>query len=602
MFVYSVHTPPLNTTSSMYIHLFLHVILAAWVDHRLFVHHASLLLAAPPSIPPTYSLSPQKPPHALFCFCHKIVHWPKVSAHLLFDASTGEDIRSNQERERERENMERSGKLVQLTLVSKYYPVANYSYPRSEGAPTPYNSRRSSNEPGYSSSISNCNCNHHKKRASTDLQQQQQQPSPLSPPPSLIDDRTDSETSSADDDDDNNDNDSRYRADADELWDSFLESEHYHIHDSYRKKVAAMAAAAAAASSFDAAPSCIPPKVPEKDYPALIPSPQCSRRRPQGSSSSSRSQGSHSWPLSDHQQHHHHGQTSHHARKPSPTYSAFPKIMNMSSRTQYATSQTSPPQLSMPNNSLLPTLHAPPVPPRPSTSHNDDRRSGSLYPRGLSPSSLRVLQRPATSHGSRPTSPLGFASPSPPPTAPLPSLPPLSARTSSRSPARSFQTTTCTTTQPQHHRLQVIQPKIQTLRPYKSTAQLHPPPPPPPCPPPAAAPEPLPVSVFEYDSDSDCDDGDSDESDSATEFPTLSFFRFHRRSQSPNHNSGILTLRRGSASKATPAVAVVAPTTYQNHFLREDAAPKEPRRRRKNTMESLKQADVINRMLGRRSR
>ena len=38
--------------------------------------------------------------------------------------------------------MERSGNLVDLTLVSKYHPVANYSYPRNDSA-APYSGRSS---------------------------------------------------------------------------------------------------------------------------------------------------------------------------------------------------------------------------------------------------------------------------------------------------------------------------------------------------------------------------------------------------------------------------------------------------------------------------
>ncbi|GFP59406.1 hypothetical protein TASIC1_0013010200 [Trichoderma asperellum] len=99
--------------------------------------------------------------------------------------------------------MERSSKLAPLTLVSKYYPVANYSYPRSEGAPTPCNSR----SPSYKWSREDFF-----KRSSVDSQPPA--PSPLSSPPSLVDDRTDSEASADVDD-------YRYHTHANELWDSF---------------------------------------------------------------------------------------------------------------------------------------------------------------------------------------------------------------------------------------------------------------------------------------------------------------------------------------------------------------------------------------------
>jgi Wiskott-Aldrich syndrome protein len=428
--------------------------------------------------------------------------------------------------------MERSSKLAPLTLVSKYYPVANYSYPRSEGAPTPCNSRRPSNES-------------EDKRASLDSQ-----PSPLSSPPGLIDDRTDSEASADVDD-------FRYHTHTNELWDSFWKSGHHHILSSYKKKATT---AMAAAGPISAARSSIPPMVPEKDYPALIPSPQHFRRRPQGP----RSQGSHAWPLSDQRQ-------SNQSRRPSPTYSAFPKIATIPSPS--CTRQSSSSQLSTPCENSLSKMdaHCPPQQapsPRPVTSHH--HRPGSPHPRAFSPASLKAFQRPATSHGSRPSSPMDYPYPSPPPTAPLPSLPPICPRSSHLTPRSS-------------NLSQQSHPPTQIIRPYKSTTQLRPPP------------EPLPVSVFEYDTDSDCDDEDS----SATDSPTLSFFRFHRRSQSPNNNDNILTRRRGSASKtvATGYVVDAAATV---------AKERRKRRKRTNTMDSLplvmKQSDVLSRMLGRRSR
>ncbi|KAL7795811.1 hypothetical protein V8C37DRAFT_29205 [Trichoderma ceciliae] len=455
--------------------------------------------------------------------------------------------------------MERPNKLAPLTLVSKYYPVANYSYPRSEGAPTPYNSKRLSNESGD-------------KRAPLDSQA-----SPLSSPPGLVDDRTDSEASADDDD-------FRYHAHAAELWDSFWKSGHHHIHSSHTKKATAMVATAmVAAGPVSAAPICFRPMVPEKDYPALIPSPQHSRRRPQGP----RSQGSHAWPLSDHRQ-------SSQSRRPSPTYSAFPRIVATSSRTSSRQSSSSQPSNTRENSPPAVDIHSPPQqappppppPPRAATSHH--HRSGSPHPQAFSPASLKALQRPASSQSSRPTSPTDNPYPSPPPTAPSPSLSPMYSETShltSRPPTLS-ELEANRQSQPHLHHAQLIN---QTSRPYKSTTQLRPQRPPP---------EPLPVSVFEYDSDSDC--GDDDDS-STTESPSLSFFRFHRRSQSPSNNDGILTRRRGSASK-------MATTAVQQSFVDAATAAKERRKRRKrtNTMDSLplvvKQSDVLSRMLGRRSR
>ncbi|KAL6694710.1 hypothetical protein J3F84DRAFT_377727 [Trichoderma pleuroticola] len=432
--------------------------------------------------------------------------------------------------------MERTSELAELTLVSKYYPVANYSYPRSEGyARTPYNSRRSSNEA-------------EDKRTSLASQASAvASPFMLSPPlPSLIDDRTDSEASADDDD-------IRYHAHGDELWDSFLESGLY-IHDNLAMRAAAMAPVAA--------PECVPPMVPQKDYPALIASPHQARRRPQPQGQ--RSQEC-SWPLSD----------SPPRRRPSPIYSAFPKIVSIPSGRCSRQSSTS--QLSTVCSMDAPCApqDAPPLPPRPSGSHP---RSASPHPRAFSPATFMVYQRPSSSHGSRPNAPLDYCyppPPSPPPTAPLPALPPLSSRPPHPS-----------TLTPRSSNLSHGEPTLtQTLRPNQSTAQLRPPPPP----------EPLPISVFEYDTDSDSDNDDDESSSSGS--PTLSFFRFHRRSQSPNTTEGILARPRGSASK----------TSVQQSFVDAATVAKDRRRRKRtNTMESLplvgKQSDVLSRMLGRRSR
>ncbi|KAL7930983.1 hypothetical protein V8C35DRAFT_310935 [Trichoderma chlorosporum] len=430
--------------------------------------------------------------------------------------------------------MERTSKLARLTLVSKYYPVANYSYPRSEGARTPYNSRRSSNE----SEDKRTSLGSSPASAAASAS-----PSPLSPPPGLIDDRTDSEASV-------DDEDFRYHAHGDELWDSFLESG-LHIRQSRKERAAAMASVAA--------PGCFPPMVPEKDYPALIPSPQQVRRRPLPPGH--RSQEC-SWPLSDGQ-----------PRAASPTYSAFPKIVSMPSGR--CSRQSSSSQLSTTCCADAPCSpqFAPPIPPRPAASQH---RSASPHPRVFSPASFMVFQHPGSSHGSRPSTPLDyhFPPPSPPPTAPLPALPPLSAR-----PPHPF----IATTQPSNLGHIEAAP-AQVLRPYGSTAQPRPKP----------VQEPLPISVFEYDTDSDSDD---DGESSSTGSPTLSFFRFHRRSQSPNTMDGILTRRRGSASK----------TPVQQSFVDAATVAKDRRRRKRtNTMDSLplvsKQADVLSRMLGRRSR
>ncbi|UKZ81207.1 hypothetical protein TrVFT333_008979 [Trichoderma virens FT-333] len=394
--------------------------------------------------------------------------------------------------------MERTSKLAQLTLVSKYYPVANYSYPRSEGARTPYNSRRSSNES-------------EDKRTSLGSQASAGAV-PLSPP-GLIDDRTDSEASADDDD-------YRYHAHGDELWDSFLESG-LHIHGSIKNKDVAMASVAVLGA--------VPPMVPPKDYPALIPSPRYSVAKnianilgiPQDCVNAIQ-----------------------HMLKAELQLSALSCLLNgrllSSSIRSSSSSKTC----------------------RPSTAFSEPSSQGLLPGLLHGISSPYQLQRLTAIH------PLDYhyPPPSPPPTAPLPALPPLA----NRSPHSSLIT-------PRSSNLISVEPALtQTLRPYKSTTQLRPKPPP----------EPLPISVFEYDTDSDCDNDDNESSSSGS--PTLPFFRFHRRSQSPNTTEGILARRRGSASKAP----------VQQSFVDAATVAKDRRRRKRtNTMESLKQS-----VLGLRSR
>ncbi|KAI9163193.1 hypothetical protein HJFPF1_04792 [Paramyrothecium foliicola] len=114
--------------------------------------------------------------------------------------------------------MESTSKLADLTLVSKYYPVANYSYPRSRRHGQ-YGSRGSIDRASFGSADS---------------------------APGLVEDRTDSETSTEDD--------YQYHAHATELWDTFWHS------GAERKQEA-------------------PVINPKRQYPALIPSPQQQKKR-----------------------------------------------------------------------------------------------------------------------------------------------------------------------------------------------------------------------------------------------------------------------------------------------------------------------------------
>lgn len=98
--------------------------------------------------------------------------------------------------------MDRSSKLADLKLVSKYYPVTNYSYPQSQ-----YGRSRFSNDRASLGSDSSA--------------------------PGLIDDRTDSEVSF--------DDDYQYHAHATELWDSFWQpSKPGHVQPQPRKQYPAL--------------------------------------------------------------------------------------------------------------------------------------------------------------------------------------------------------------------------------------------------------------------------------------------------------------------------------------------------------------------------
>ena len=129
--------------------------------------------------------------------------------------------------------MDRNSKLVDLTLVTKYYPVANYSYPRK-------NSRSAA----------------HGKEDRESLGSD-------SSAPGLVDDRTDSEASL--------DDDYQYRTSTDELWDSFWPPR---------------------AESKKPQETLAPPA---KLYPALIPSPR--RKKQQQLPSSRAPSPPMAWPL-----------------------------------------------------------------------------------------------------------------------------------------------------------------------------------------------------------------------------------------------------------------------------------------------------------------
>ncbi|KJZ74804.1 hypothetical protein HIM_05713 [Hirsutella minnesotensis 3608] len=169
--------------------------------------------------------------------------------------------------------MEVSNKLVDLTLVSKYHPVANYSYPRNDSLAAHHDK--------YSPTIDRSDRSSFGSQASA---------------PGLIDDRTDSEVSV--------DDDYQYHTHTAELWDSFWQP------------------GMPGKAMVDDGSSLHP----KKHYPALIPSPRGKSRRRQPEPIDTAA----AWPLPD-------GSPRDRSRKPaaayssppkpksSPTYSAFPK-------------------------------------------------------------------------------------------------------------------------------------------------------------------------------------------------------------------------------------------------------------------------------------
>jgi hypothetical protein len=163
-----------------------------------------------------------------------------------------------------------SGKLVDLTLISKHYPVANYSYPHKASA-----SNHCYSNSGCSSNSS------HRGRESLGSE---------GSAPGLIEDRTDSEASL--------DDDYQYHAHTTELWDSFWP----HRSSPMAKNKAILS--------------------PNKQYPALILSPHRKRRSSTShgdAQSPIHSDSNLSSPASK-------TETQTRTRQTAATYSAFPKI------------------------------------------------------------------------------------------------------------------------------------------------------------------------------------------------------------------------------------------------------------------------------------
>lgn len=364
--------------------------------------------------------------------------------------------------------MDVSSKLADLTLVSKYHPVANYSYPRHDSSAP--NSAISSSTGCYSD------------RSSLGSQASD---------PGLIDDRTDSEGSV--------DDDYQYHAHTTELWDSFWQPAKMLDHELTMH--------------------------PKKQYPALIPSPSASRRRRQLDAT----EAPVAWPLPDGSpldkcRKPAATYTASPKSTSSPTYSAFPKpptptarLWRTASPAQGTTSSTVPAPTRRRGSSPKPLR-----PPRP---------PGEIITpciRVVTPCARQptVVSATAYEHAMKtyrfpPASPVTNL-PSPSPTMSWYPQSPLAQRDSGfldepfarprtagghsySSSAASSASANVALEQPYQHSKFTRAP-----RQCKSIAHLTRPVP---------EPEPEPHSVFEYDSDSDSEHG-------------RSFFRFHRRNDS----------------------------------------------------------------------
>ena len=455
--------------------------------------------------------------------------------------------------------MDPSSKLADLTLVSKYYPVANYSYPRHEAMTKPGT---------HAMALSD--------RLSVGSE---------GSAPGLVDDRTDSEASGDDDE-------YHYRALAAEIWDSFWKP------------------------GEDEEKEDEPEIHPRKQYPALIPSPQ--RRRHRSAEDLEQMGRSPAWPLPEIP-----GRKLR-ERQPAASYSAFPRPIALPppgkpaapswqcSRQREPREGKKPQQPEEPETPKEPKKQ-PPRPPRPDEKlltpcipqepcpvttvftssvlsvdtrgsdgpwsaplpERDSMSSPEPRPRPRKSSLANRLpiaaemQRPKTSHGSRPPTP---------PTPPTPPMSPTSSTSSTSAEAR----------RPKSSRSLRPMSPVEVSRPKTSlgsrpTTPFEPPDTPAMFSPTTClpipsrrrrlTPDPEPRSFFEHDSDCD-DDGEG----------SRSFFRFHKRSTSDPRRSARSSEEAPRRRRGCTTSGPASPTHSSN-----------PERKRPA-------ADVFGRMLGRRSR
>lgn len=400
------------------------------------------------------------------------------------------------------QTMDQQNKLAEIKLVSKYYPVANYSYPRKEDGSAPMSptsptiSRRDRGSIGSEGST-----------------------------PGLIDDRTDSEVSQEDD--------YQYHTHATELWDSFWQpGGEWRLEDTQVDLL-------------------LPVK---EDYPALIPSPQ-HKRKPSLKVVEAKSP---SWPLPN---------PASNARKPAATYSAFPSVRPLPSRSSQLPAPLSP--RSPITNTLPGVCHLPPPrPERPDALLTPCLEQPAKIPAAVATAAPRTDSRPKTSSGTPTRSKksidatirdhvniFGIH------TAASRSSEDLSKAVSSPTSQEPAQRT------PRHYKSTTYLGAARQFQRQQQQQELSQPPPLPPLPT-------EPHSVFE--DDSDCE-----------ESAGMSFFRFHKRSGSD---------KSYKASAAAQEAALARRRRNRADTIPAPATSKSP------SSERERKADVFGRMLGRRSR
>lgn len=254
--------------------------------------------------------------------------------------------------------MDRHSKMAEIKLVSKYYPVGNYSYPRNEDGSVP----TSQNSPTIA----------RRDRCSVGSE---------SSAPGLIDDRADSEVSHEDDD----------YSQAGELWNSFWRpGGEWRLEDATHEVDLLFSA-----------------KESSDGYAALIPCPQ--HRRVPSQKSAVVDENTPAWPLPKP-----HAECGTSVRKPVAKYSAFPSVKARPQRSSPVTSPLSPRSPNLPSMPAVPKITTanscagpPPRPDRPAALLTPCLQQPGKIPASI-PNKSTVLpprndsRRPKTSSGAPP--------------------------------------------------------------------------------------------------------------------------------------------------------------------------------------------------------